>query len=51
MKAKNYKKLLKEKNPKEIIRLYCNNKIFLNSKQLDEIIKLKNEGEKNEISN
>lgn len=47
MKAKEFEKLLKTFSPSDIIRMYCMNKIYLYSKQLDKVIKLKNEkGEK-----
>lgn len=43
MKEKEFKKLLKTTSPIDIIRMYCMNKIYLYSKQLDKVIKLKNE--------
>lgn len=42
MKIKEFKKLKKEMEPKKIIYRYCHNLIYLTSKQLDEIIELKN---------
>ena len=42
MTNKNFKKIKKEFTPKQIIYRHCHNLIFLTSKQLDEIIKLKN---------
>lgn len=46
MKAKDFNKLLKNETPKEIIRKYCYNEIFLTNFQLDKVIKLKQEQEK-----
>ena len=46
MERKKIEKLLENKSAKEIIYLYCNNKIYLTGKQLEELIELKNGGEK-----
>lgn len=46
MKAKDFNKLLRKQKPKEIIRNYCMNKIYLTNFQLDKVIKLKQEMEK-----
>ncbi|MBQ7798758.1 MAG: hypothetical protein IJ371_06525 [Clostridia bacterium] len=43
---KDLKKLKKEKTPKQIIYLHCHNEIYLTSKQLTEIIELKNKEER-----
>ena len=45
MKAKEFKKLLKEDKPKHIIAMHCDLRIFLTSKQLDEVLKRKKEEE------
>lgn len=37
-----FEKLLKEKTPKQIIRMHCNWVINLTNKQLDKVIELKN---------
>lgn len=42
MKTKDFKKLLKEKTPKEIIGMHINWKIFLTNRQLDILIEKKN---------
>jgi hypothetical protein len=42
MRANEYKKLLKNDTPKHIIHLHILSKINLTSKQLDEVIALKN---------
>lgn len=42
MRANEYKKLLKSKTPKKIIYMHVASKINLTSKQLDEVIALKN---------
>lgn len=39
---KEYKKLLKQYSPKKIINMYIMGKIDLKSKQIDELIELKN---------
>lgn len=46
MERKKLKELLKVKSAKEIIYLYCHNKIYLTGKQLDEMVELKNGGER-----
>lgn len=53
MKANLFKKLLKTDNPKHIIYLHCNLKINLTSKQLENVIELKNKKRRrnNEINN
>ena len=42
-KVSNYalKKLLKENSAKRVIYMHCENKITLNSKQLDDVLKIK----------
>lgn len=47
METKKFKKLLKNTLPREIIRKYCNNDIYLTQKQLQIVIDLKNKGENN----
>lgn len=42
MKEKEFKKLLKEYEPKKIIYLYTTSQINLTSKQLNKVIELKN---------
>lgn len=42
MKVVDFKKLKKEKEPKQIIYMHCHNKICLTGKQIDELIKLNN---------
>lgn len=42
MKKIDFNKLIKKEDPKRIIRMYCNSSINLTSKQLDEVISLKN---------
>lgn len=46
MERKKLKELLKKKTPKEMIKLYCLGDIYLTDKQLEEMIELKNKGEK-----
>lgn len=46
MERKKLEELLKSKSPKEIIYLHCHNKIYLTGKQLNELIELKNGGER-----
>lgn len=46
MNTTEFNELLKAEEPKRIIYLYCTNQIYLYSKQLDEVINLKNEKEK-----
>lgn len=41
-----FDRLLKKYKPKEIIRKYCMNEIYLTNFQLDKVIKLKQEMEK-----
>lgn len=45
MKAQEFNKLLKEhkNNLQEILRLYCTDKIFLTSKQIEKVIRLRGE--------
>ena len=43
MEDKELKKLLKKYSAKKIINMYCNRKINLSNKQLDRLIKLKND--------
>lgn len=45
MERKKLKELLKQKTPKEIIKLYCLGDVYLTEKQLGEVIELKNKGE------
>lgn len=45
MKEKEYKRLLKEYEPKRIIYMYIDGKIDLYAKQLKEVINLKNKEE------
>lgn len=45
MTNKNFKKIKKEFTPKQIIYRHCHSLIFLTSKQLDEVIELKNRKE------
>lgn len=45
MNAKEFKKLLKEKEPKRIIGMYCHLQISLTSRQVDRVLKLKNKKE------
>lgn len=40
---KEYKKLKKQHDPQKIINLHCNNKITLTAKQIDELIKIRDE--------
>ena len=42
MEEKEFLKLITKTSAKNIIYMYCNNKIKLTSKQLDRVIKLKN---------
>ncbi len=42
MTDKDFKKIIKEYEPKEIIRKHCNSEITLSSKQLDKVLDLKN---------
>lgn len=44
MRIKDFKKLKKEKTPKQIIALHIHNLIYLTDKQLDEVLELKNKG-------
>lgn len=46
MRKKDLEELKKTKTPKQIIELHCNWKINLTDKQVDEMIKLKNENQK-----
>ena len=46
MKKTEFEKLLKKFTPKDIIRDYCMNKIYLTNFQLDKVIKLKQEKER-----
>lgn len=39
MKIKDLEKLKKEKTPQQIIALYIHNKLFLNKRQIDKLIK------------
>lgn len=51
MRAKEFNELIKTDNPKHIIFLHTTWKIFLNSKQIEKILKLKGEkknGDRNE---
>ena len=43
---KEYKKLKKQYDPQKIINLHCNNKITLTMKQIDELIKTRDERER-----
>lgn len=45
MKVKEFKKLKKELDAKQIIYLHCHNLIYLTSRQLGEVIELKNRKE------
>lgn len=45
MKIKEYKKLIKKENPKQIIRDYINDFLSLTDRQLKEVIELKNKEE------
>ncbi len=47
MEKKEFNKLLKNEEPEDIIRKYCMWKINLTSKELDKVIKLRQEKEKN----
>lgn len=42
MKRKDFNELKKVKTAKQIIYMYCHNLIYLTSRQLDEVIELKN---------
>lgn len=42
MDSKSFKKLLKNDNPKHIIYMHCDGRIYLTRKQLDKVICLKN---------
>lgn len=41
METKKFNKLMKEKEPKKIIYMHCNQNITLTNKQLDEVIEKK----------
>lgn len=43
MKIKEFKKLVKQETPEKIITMYYMDQIYLTDKQLEQIIKLKNE--------
>lgn len=45
MKKIEFKKLIKNENPKKIIRMHCNWLINLTTKQLNEVLELKNKME------
>lgn len=46
MKAKELNELLKEKNPAKIIEDYMTNKIFLNQRQLQKVLDMKEDYQK-----
>ena len=46
MKAKELNELLKEKNPAKIIEDYMTNKIFLNQRQLQKVLDMKEDHQK-----
>jgi len=43
MRIKEFKKIIKEKTPRDIIAMHTHNKIYLTDKQIDKLIELRGE--------